>query len=331
MLEQTAAHWGANYFSQSFNRTEWQAHPLAIERQCRLQGNQLREVWFAKQYLGDKPAKRALGIGAGRAETELALLQNGAVEHYDLFDVSPVGLDHAKTLANERGFGHRLTCHCMPIDEAVLPDGSYDLVTFIASLHHMQPLDHALHTANRLLKPGGLIWAANEYIGPDRFNYPPAHVALARAFIEQLPQALQKHGRPELVLPTPKEVAAVDPTEAPCSSQIEPLMRRFFPRFELTPLYGAFAFVVFWGLNHDALYETPEGVELVRFILAMDKALADAGVLPLYFAHLVAWKTSSWEQRALPLDLNPLGRLHAGLRKVKAKGSSLLSRLNRRA
>jgi SAM-dependent methyltransferase len=291
MLEQTASHWGQNYFSQSFNRQEWQAHPLSIERQFVIQNRQMREVWFAQKYLGGKPVKRAIGIGVGRAETEVALLQNGAVDFYDLFDVSPVGLDYAKACAEKLGLGERLTCHCMPVGEAVLEDGAYDLVTFVASLHHMQPLDETLKTVRRALKDGGLVWCANEYIGPDRFNYPKTHADIARAFFRQLPPALKNPWHSELPLPSPEEVAAVDPTEAPCSSQIEATVKALFGNLEITSLYGGFAFITFWGLNHDALYETPEGVELVRHILGIDQALSDAGVIPTYFAHLVARKS----------------------------------------
>jgi SAM-dependent methyltransferase len=289
VVNQTAEYWGAHYFSESFNRQEWQAHPLSIERQCRLQDGLVREAWFAKKYL-PVPARRALGIGAGRAETEIGLLSIGAAEHFDLYDLSPVGLDYAKSCAEQRGFGDKVTCHCMPIEAAAIAPGSYDLVTYVAALHHMQPLEDSLRLANDALTPRGLIWAANEYIGPDRFDYPARDVAIAEAFFQEIPARFRNKWCATLPRPTPEEVAAADPSEAPCSSQIEPVMRRMFPRLEMTPLYGAFAFILFWGLNHDALYETPEGAEFVRFVLAMDKALVDAGSLPNYFAHFVAWK-----------------------------------------
>jgi hypothetical protein len=66
-----------------------------------------------------------------------------------------------------------------------------------------------------------------------------------------------------------------------------------FSEVEITDLYGSFAFMLFWGLNHDALYETPEGAELVELILAMDQGLVECGTLPGYFAHLVARKTAA--------------------------------------
>jgi SAM-dependent methyltransferase len=309
LLDRTAAHWGEHYFSQSFNRQEWQAHPLSIQRQYELQGHQMREGWFATRYLHGRPARRAASFGAGRAETEIAMLEIGAVEHFDLYDVSPVGIEYAKECASKKGFGDRVTCHVGPVMEAHIPEGTYDLAMFVASLHHMEPLADTLRFANRVIKDDGFIWCANEYIGPDRFNYPERHAAIAKCFFHELPATLRSKWHEHLPLPTPQEVASVDPTEAPCSSLIEPTMRRMFPRLEMTPLYGGFAFIVFWGLNHDALYETPEGAELVRFILCMDKALGDSGVLPSYFAHIVARKTTRWQERAIQLGIDPQGAL----------------------
>jgi len=125
----------------------------------------MRDDWFAKTYLNGSPAKRGLGIGT--VDTEFSLLSKGYVEHFDLFDISPVGLDHAKAQAESRGFGDRVTCHCSDISTARLSPDSYDLITFVASLHHMDDLETTLWTANAALKSDGILWAANEYVGPD--------------------------------------------------------------------------------------------------------------------------------------------------------------------
>lgn len=238
----------------------------------------------------------------------IALIELGAVEHFDLYDVSPVGIEYAKSVAVERGFGEKVTCHVGPIGKSRIEPGTYDLVTFVASLHHMTPLEDTLRFANQALKPEGLIWCANEYIGPDRFNYPAKHAELAREFFRHIPESLRNRWHSELSLPTPEEVAAVDPTEAPCSSTIEATMRRLFPKLEIMPLYGALAFVIFWGLNHDALYETKEGRELVQYILGMDKALTDSGLLPTYFAHIVARKAQIDRNLGFSKILNSLKR-----------------------
>lgn len=247
----------------------------------------VREQWFADTYLEGRIVKRALGIGVGRAETELGLLATGMVEHYDLWDISPVGLDHAKAVATAKGWGDRVTCHHGDFSSFDLTPDTYGLVTFVASLHHFADLRGVLSKVRQGLVPGGLLWAANEYIGPDRFDYPPEHRRIAELFHAQLPETLRKHRLPHIVFPKPAEVEAADPSESPASSQIVGAMREVFANSEVVSLYGCLPFVIFWGLDHDALYDTVEGRELVRFIMAMDVALTDAGVLPVYFANLI--------------------------------------------
>jgi hypothetical protein len=175
-----------------------------------------------------------------------------------------------------------------------------------------------------------MIWCANEYIGPDRFDYPEEHAAISKTFYRHLPAPLRNKWHEELPRPTPEEVAAVDPTEAPVSSTIEPTMRRMFPDFEMLPLYGSFAFVIFWGLNHDALYETHEGAELVRFILAMDKTVGDSGLLPSYFAHIVVRKPTRWQELAMRLGLDPHGRLTKRAERLEHKWERFVGRMARR-
>jgi SAM-dependent methyltransferase len=320
----TADYWGSKYFDSSFNRTEWQAHPHALERLFKLQDGMMREDWFAKCYLGGQPAKHALGIGVGRAETEIGLLAKGYVENYDLYDVSSAGLDYAKETAARLGFADRVTCHCCDIATTKLPFEHFDLVTFVASLHHMPHLEETLWAVNHTLKPDGILWAANEYIGPDRFGYPDRHLALVRPFFSGLPSRFRKHGLESLPLPTPEEVALNDPTEAPCSSRIIPEMQRIFPRLEVKQLYGSFAFMIFWGLEHDALYETSEGGDLVKLIMSMDQGLVDNGVLPGYFAHLIARRTTAAQERAIRLGLHPRTTAFRALQKARAVATRLL-------
>lgn len=316
-MSTVADYWGAKYFDQSFNRAEWQAHPLSLERLVSIQDGSMRDAWFARTYLGNKPAKRAMGIGVGRAETEIGLLVNGYVEHYDLYDVSPVGLEHAAANAKAAGLGDRVTCHCVDVSQIELPRDHYDLITFVASLHHMTNLEGLLRSLNAALNEKGLLWAANEYVGPDRFGYPEEHLRIVRAFHASLPERYRKHGDPVLHLPTPADVEKADPSESPCSSQILPTMSRLFPQLDIVDLYGSFAFMLFWGLNHDALYETEEGAELVRTVLALDRALVETGALPGYFVHLVARKATPLQQRVMQAGIFPDGRLYRTLRAMR--------------
>lgn len=316
-LSRTAEFWDREHFSPEMQRAEWQNHPLAHERMMRLLGGRLRERWFVETYLPVGGVNRGLGIGVGTGATEMEILGSGAVRHYDLWDVSTAGLAAAREHAARYGMADRITTNVGDIQAADLGDERYDLITFIASLHHMADLDGVLAKCHRALKLGGVLWAA-EYIGPDRFDYPNEHTRLARDMFHGIDSALKKSWEPALRFPTPDEVIAADPTESVHSSEIPAAIARHFEQIETTPTYGSFAFIMFWGLNHDAIYERPEGEALVRAILAIDEALIDSGRLPHYFAHIVARKTTARQHGGAQVGIKLLSRLYRPLDRFRS-------------
>jgi SAM-dependent methyltransferase len=322
-LQRTAEFWDREHFSPEMQRAEWQNHPLARERMIRLLGGRLRERWFAETYLPSGGVERGLGIGVGTGATEMELLGMGAVHRFDLWDVSPAGLKAAMEHAARLNAVGRVTTYLGDIHSAELGENQYDVITFIASLHHIERLDEVLEQCHRALKPGGVLWAA-EYVGPDRFDYPPEHTALARDLFYGLDPALKKSWEPALRFPTRQEVVDADPTESIHSSDIPDAIARRFEYVERTPTYGSFAFIMFWGLNHDAIYEKPEGDALVRAILSLDEALIDGGKLPHYFMHLVARKMTKRQRIARRFGVNPQGAVYRSCQLLRDRAVSLL-------
>lgn len=288
-LSVTSDYWDKQHFANEFLRGEWSFHPAAKARLHKMLGKSSREEWFVDRYLKGRKNLRALGIGTGTCATELRILSSSDIASYDLYDISPVALDAGKSMAREIGVESRANFLCADIHAVELPEAAYDVITFIASLHHIEDLDGILQRCYRALAPGGVIWAA-EYIGPDYFNYPPEHTDLAKRIWNALRPELKKTWEPELKFPSVEEVIAADPTESIHSSRIPDAMKAAFDRVEVIPTYGTFAFILFWGLNYDPLYETELGKEFVTTVLDIDTSLIDSGALPHYFAYLVGHK-----------------------------------------
>jgi len=295
-IQRTADHWNKQHFSTAFLRAEWSYHPLALARLHRMLGYDSREEWFVKTHLPHGPVQRGVGIGVGTATSELRLLASGAVEQFDLYEISPVALESVREEARRLGVEDRARFLCEDINHVALPTETYDLVTFIASLHHMEQLEHVLQSCYASLAPGGVMWAA-EYVGPDRFNFPDADTAFAKRLYRALDPDVKKTWEPELRFPSPADVIAVDPTESVHSSDIIKTARWIFPQLDVIPTYGTLAFIISWCLNHDALYDTEEGREAFQAILDIDTAMLDAGQLPHYFAYLIGVKPPSTSRR----------------------------------
>lgn len=312
-LEQTATHWGETYQSENFARREWIGHPLAWKRLRRIMnGHTTHTQWFVHEQMKRKPARRALGIGVGAAFHENQLVAVGAAEHYDYYDVAQAGLDMARAEAEKLGIADKISFICADINTVELPAEGYDLVTFMASLHHIHELEKTLLACERALAPGGVLWAF-EYVGPDRFAYPDEHADIARRLFRILDADIRLPGEPELKFPSPEDVIAVDPTEAVHSSQILPTLRRIWPDLEVYGQYGSLSSMMMWCLNHDALYDTTKGFEAYGTILDIEDALVDSGRLPHYFVNAIARKPTARQALAIRIGLDVNGDLYRGL------------------
>lgn len=287
-LDTAAKHWAASYQSDEAARREWIGHPLAQDRAQRLmKGHPTRAQWFINEVLPAKPVKRGLGIGVGTAFQENQMVEFGGVERYDYYELSQEGLNLARTAAEGLGIADRITFNCADINSVDLPEATYDVITFMASLHHVHELEKTLVACKRALAPGGIIWAS-EYIGPDRFAYPDQDADIARRIFRMLDPSLRLNGQPELHFPSPEDIIAVDPTEAVHSSDILRTMKSLWPNLKVEGLYGSLLFMIMWGMDYNAIYDTPAGFEAYGTLVDLETALVDSGALPHYFVNAYA-------------------------------------------
>jgi SAM-dependent methyltransferase len=178
-FQKTAGYWDemASQYSadgSNTNRAEWQGHPAYRARRTQSLGGREDHEWLVDRF--PHPIERALGVGCGVADFELRVLATGAVEHFDLYDVSTASLEIAARSAERLGLSDRITLHQGDMFSA---SGSYGLVTFVGSLHHALDVAQAVRFAHDVLEPGGFLYG-DEYIGPRRFAYPAEHAEFAK-------------------------------------------------------------------------------------------------------------------------------------------------------
>jgi hypothetical protein len=61
------------------------------------------------------------------------------------------------------------------------------------------------------------------------------------------------------VLPDPEQVAAADPSKSVRSDAIPKCLAGQFADLETYPRFGSLLFVLWWSLNHEALFDRPTG------------------------------------------------------------------------
>jgi SAM-dependent methyltransferase len=285
-LTQAARYWAVHGLDRE-RRAHWETHPVVKRIVAQRRGGLSLTAWAAR-CIG-LTGGRGLGLGVGSASTELGLLSLGTVSSFDLYDATPELIESARAAAAERGFGAQVQCAVSDVNRLELPADTYDVITFISSLHHVENLEHVLAQCHRALRPGGVLYAL-EYIGPNRFAFSPDHVELARRFYRSIrPDLLAGH--PELPVPDPVAVAAADPTESVRSQDIIRVCREVFPSAEVIAHDVCLTIILWYGLNYDVLYDSDVGHEFVQTLLEMDQALCQSGRLQSYQAEIVARKS----------------------------------------
>lgn len=274
-----AKHWDQQLGSEA--RRFWQ-FPTCIRHINRCMGVD-SPVWGGAIHhmLAKRPkAKTAISVGCGVGIKELRLIQLGLVEHFDLFEISQKRLDLCRSNFAARG----LTAKADLSSEdglAALVGNKYDLVHWDSSLHHMPDVKEALALSAKALNTGGVV-VVNEFVGPNRFQWPDEQLAIVNSFRSKLPDRFfdPKAGAALAVArqvkrPTIEQMMAADPSESADSDAILPAIRELFP---FAPIWQLGGLIYHLGMN-DVLanFRLPEDEALLNISLLLDSALSDAG------------------------------------------------------
>jgi len=103
----------------------------------------------------------------------------------EAFDVAEGRIAKAQVLAQQAGYDH-IRYAVQDANEIQLSPRQYDAVWSAATVHHFERLEHVFEQVAAGLKPGGL-FILNEYIGPNRFQFPPRQRQVIQACHDLLP------------------------------------------------------------------------------------------------------------------------------------------------
>jgi SAM-dependent methyltransferase len=168
------------------------------------------------------------------------------------------------------------------LEGAALPPGSADVVFAHQSVHHIEALDELFLAVRRALRRGG-VFHLHEFVGPIRFQWTDAQLALANGFLDSLPPRLRRmpSGMPKgrLVRPTIAAMLAIDPTEAIRSSDIPEVLRRHFDVIEERRLGGALVHIALGDIAQNFDPDDPEARSALERLFALeDEAMADGRI-----------------------------------------------------
>lgn len=198
--KRTAEHWDTESAWQPGRGVYWVELPAVQDRINRKISGQSHVGWveFAvRHYLVDRlPLDRCLTLGCGEGGQERWLASLGVFNECDAYDISEGSIDRARHAAHVAGYDH-IHYHVADINTLVLPIQHYEAIWIHNALHHLERLEHVCQQISRSLASDGLL-VILEYVGPNRFQFPPYQRQVIQACLDLLPVAYRRVIREEL-------------------------------------------------------------------------------------------------------------------------------------
>jgi SAM-dependent methyltransferase len=126
----------------------WLSNPSLYQLLQRALGSKSARRVLVDEYLRPKPGDRILDVGCGPGD----LLDFLPEVHYVGIDLNRGYIDAAR-----RRYGDRAEFHCIDARDAHFPDGSFEIVSVVALLHHLQDegVESVFRFASRALVDSG--------------------------------------------------------------------------------------------------------------------------------------------------------------------------------
>lgn len=234
-----------------------------------------------------RPGEQILSIGCGRAVKERVLAAALPDRTFVGIDIADRILDEARAELAAAGLAN-LRLEQGDFNRLQLDEARFACVLGLGAIHHVEALEHFWAQCRRGLRPGGSV-LAQEYVGPDRFQWTDAQIREGdRALAEIVPKEHHRHhGRIERI--PLAHMLSVDPSEAVRSSAILPTCRA--SGLDVTAVVGIGCSLVQPVLMHQIGTFDPADWEhnlVLAKLFAMEDRLLRAGVLGHDFAMFVA-------------------------------------------
>jgi SAM-dependent methyltransferase len=163
-------------------------------RNCLLSGDAELgfEAYIARRYFDDRNTPRdlaLLSLGCGRGQIDRRLAGCLPIRQLVGLDIAEQNLAVARRAAAAMT-GIEFHYASTDLNHVQLEPRAFDVVIAAGILHHLAGLEHVLDQVQRCLKPGGLLFL-DEYVGPDRFQFPPRQRQLIEEGFASLPARLR--------------------------------------------------------------------------------------------------------------------------------------------
>jgi O-antigen biosynthesis protein len=295
-LERVKHVWGAGRVWGGTEIQHWLQHPLVRERiDLKVSGvpGLNRFEYFLQRYLKDRmPVERALTLGSGVGELERGLCQYNFARKHEGIDLSDEAVRIAIAQARDAGFTH-IHYRTGNLNTITLERRAFDVIFGISSIHHTDKLEHLFGQVREALKPGGYFFL-DEFVGPDRFQWTDEQIRAINEQLLSLPRPLRRlisdrsKFKDRVVRRSRAEIIESDPSEAIRSSEIVPLLSRYFDVLEIKGYGGSIIHELLYDIAGNFVDENPGALDRLRLLFRLEDELIESGKLSHDFAVIIA-------------------------------------------
>ena len=194
------------------------------------------------EFFKGKSRMSLISLGSGRCEAEIKLAKTNMFKEITCIELSKTLTDKAKKSIDKEGL-ENIRVICENIYDYNFKENEYDVVFFNSSLHHFKNLESLLKkkVATWLKKEGYLI--INEYVGPDRLQYPKRQLKKINQALKNIPKKYRKikslpMHKNQVTGPGIIRMILADPSECIESSKIIPIIHQNFVAIIEKPFVG---------------------------------------------------------------------------------------------
>lgn len=297
-ISTAADHWSQVSERTGPLRTRWWQHPRIVAHINRIicghaaPGIAAGDIALLRDWVPGHTFAKAVSVGCGNGAKEMALLDAGLVQSFDLYEISDKRIRDGQALAARKGLTDRLSWHEAVVDfTATDLNGSFDLVYWNNALHHMLDVEAAVKWSKLVAREGGYLYV-NDFVGPSRMQWTDESLNIASRVRAGLPERLLQRPSGQgllartLARPDVERLMSEDPTESAQSGQIIGAIRRSFPS-ALIKLTGGIVYHL--ALNDVLANLTEDDTPLLDQLLLLDEVCAEAGHTHYAVALAPAW------------------------------------------
>ncbi|WP_124979314.1 class I SAM-dependent methyltransferase [Nonlabens xiamenensis] len=232
------------------------------------------EAYLVEKYLSGKKGLKMISFGSGNCAHELLLATTGVFDQITCVDIVQDRLDEAKSQIDDRHLA-QMNFLCENIYDLDLPEKSFDMVFFHASLHHFKDIPALLDSiVGRILRADGLL-VINEYVGPNRLQFPSHQKNWINKGLRLIPKKFRKRKssgvtKNKFYGSGTLRMIMADPSECVDSSSIIPALHDQYETLEERPFGGNLVINILKDIAHHFTEENPETIPLLQDLFALE-------------------------------------------------------------